>query len=77
LIILIKNKGKSIFSTIILSLLCVAGTLTANYQGYNFAFPGFREEDQMFYLMILPFIIILIVAAIMHFTRGVLNNLNV
>ena len=56
-------KESFVFSFLIYSL-CIIAVVIANFQIYNFEIPGLnlREEDGYFYLMILPFVVILILS---------------
>jgi len=61
-----KNKGKSIFLSLFTYILCFGGIALANYQTYRFQLPALRFDGLygLFYLIILPFLIIIILAAI-------------
>lgn len=59
-----RNRGRSLFFSLLAYILCICGISLAKYQGYGNGMPGFNlEEDLIFYLMCLPFIVIIILTA--------------
>lgn len=60
-----KNNGKSNILSAITYILCVGGVVLANYHILRFRLPGFCFEGIciVFYLMALPFLVIIILAA--------------
>jgi len=61
-----RNMGRSILLSVITYTLCIGGILLSNYHILKFRLPGFCFEGMciVFYLMALPFIIIIILAAV-------------
>lgn len=61
-----KNKGKSFILSLLTYILCVFGIVLANFQFYKFGIPSLKlnEEGGIFYLSILPFIVVLILAGL-------------
>lgn len=60
-----RNKGRSIFWSMLVYILCIGGITLAKYHWYGAAMPDlyFDEEERLFLWMVLPFVIVIFLTA--------------
>ena len=59
-----RNSGRSLFWSILVYILCIGGITLAKYHHYGSGIPRLNEVDYIFFLMCLPFIIVIFLTAI-------------